>query len=355
MVSSVIGSKATDFSFDVNAGADDLARRCGVDLEWGRQLSGVTELELRILWRVRQGLALVDRPFLHVARELELTEDQVLQCFQAMWRRRLLHHLGPIYFNEAFGQGLSLAAMQIPETALDRVSAQLRPDPAVVHLSTFRHTFNLWFTVAGKGEQAKMRQCQALESRLGYPVFRLPNQAEFFSHARREQTCEPARAILSELDWRLIELTSQGLPLVPEPYLEWANRLALSLDELYLRFQRLADWGILQRIAASPNYCRMGLRASALTVWDVVDEAVSECGTLLSDFPAVSQCSLRPRHHPSWCYNLLVLVHGRSRREVSQQVDSMARLLGRHSRAHDILFRRRLLKRAKEWPLQGIG
>lgn len=324
-------------------------------MDWGRQLSGVNELELRILWRARQGLGLTDRPFLQLAQELDLSEEQVLQCLRAMLRRRVLHHLGPIYFNEAFGQGLSLAGMQVPENALDAVNARLQANPVVVHLGTFRHPFNLWFTVAGNGEQAKAQNCRAIEANLGYPVFHLPSQAEFFGHARRERTCEPAQAVLSELDWRLIELTSPGLPLLPEPYREWANILAVSLDELYLRFQRLTEWGILQRIAASPNYCRMGLRASALTVWDVADDAVSEYGALFSELPAVSQCSLRPRYRPDWPYNLMVMVHGRTRREVGLQVAAMERLLGRHCHAHEVLFRRRLLKRAKEWPLQGIG
>ena len=48
---------------------------------------------------------------------------------------------------------------------------------------------------------------------------------------------------------------------------------------------------------------------------------------------------------PLWRYNLFAMVHGRTRDEVRSKVAEIATLIGTVSRAHDVLFSTRILKK----------
>lgn len=312
-----------------------------------------TSLDGRIIQGVRQGLALVERPFLELANQLEISESRLLGRLQEMKSRQLLSFIGPIYFAEAFGRGLSLLTMAVPEADLERVSQILIQHPQVVHLSSCRHHFNLWFTLTASGLAAKERLHQQLQAETGYPIVHLYSLQEFYQGQRVQPNQEPAATVLSDFDWRLIAITEQGMPLVSEPYRTLALQLSISQDELLVRLERLREGGILLRVAGVPNYCRAGYRASGISVWDIEDAALYPLGEAIASLPLVSQCSLRPRQ-PGWPYNLLVVVHGRSRGEVRHQVEEIAKMSNGSLHAHDLVFRAHMGKKTRHWPIQGI-
>ena len=105
----------------------------------------------------------------------------------------------------------------------------------------------------------------------------------------------------------------------------------------------LAD-GRVRRIAAVPNHYRLGWRANGMTVWDVEDAALAQLGPQVGALDFVTHCYRRPRR-PGWPYNLFAMVHGRDRGEVEAKVERIAALLGAASRAHEILYSRRILKK----------
>ena len=111
------------------------------------------------------------------------------------------------------------------------------------------------------------------------------------------------------------------------------------------RMRRMLAAGIIRRIGAVPNHYSLGYRANGMSVWDVADERVGQLGREVGALPFVSHCYRRPRRLPQWPYNLFAMVHGRTREEVEDQVAQIARLLGEASRAHDVLYSTRILKK----------
>ena len=83
-----------------------------------------------------------------------------------------------------------------------------------------------------------------------------------------------------------------------------------------------------------------------MSVWDVDDAAVAELGPEVGALGFVSHCYRRPRRLPEWPYNLFAMVHGRKREEVEEGVAKIAALLGPACRAHEVLYSRRILKKA---------
>jgi len=150
---------------------------------------------------------------------------------------------------------------------------------------------------------------------------------------------------LDDVDRRIVAATQEGLAICERPYHRLAAELGLEPGEVMERLRRLQAAGVIRRIAAVPNHYRLGFRANGMSVWDVGDERVSELGARVGMLDCVSHCYRRPRRPPVWPYNLFAMVHGRTRDEVMQGVESIAALLGDASRGRDVLFSSRILKK----------
>jgi DNA-binding Lrp family transcriptional regulator len=154
-----------------------------------------------------------------------------------------------------------------------------------------------------------------------------------------------SRQQIDAVDRQIIVATQRGLPLTLRPYHTVAGELGLEPDEVMARMRRMMALGIIRRIAAIPNHYALGYRANGMSVWDVVDERVSELGRAVGALPFVSHCYRRPRRLPLWPYNLFAMVHGHDRPEVEAQVTAIAALLGEAARDHTTLYSTRILKK----------
>ncbi len=146
-------------------------------------------------------------------------------------------------------------------------------------------------------------------------------------------------------DERIIAATQAGLPLSVQPYHALAQQLALDVDEVMRRMQRMQDQGVIRRVGAVPNHYALGYRANGMSVWDVADEHVDVLGEKVGGLPFVSHCYRRPRHLTDWPYNLFAMVHGRDRAETDAKVGRIAALLGAANRGHTVLYSTRILKK----------
>jgi len=150
---------------------------------------------------------------------------------------------------------------------------------------------------------------------------------------------------VNALDERIVRATQAGLPLTAEPWLAVAGAVGLSQEDLFARLEAMLADGRLRRIGAVPNHYALGYTANAMSVWDVADEAVDELGAEVGALSFVSHCYRRPRRLPAWRYNLFAMVHGRSRAETEAHIAQIRDLLGPGSRAGDVLYSTRILKK----------
>jgi len=150
---------------------------------------------------------------------------------------------------------------------------------------------------------------------------------------------------LSRIERQLIAATQHGLPLLERPFEAVGAVVGLSEDEVIAQLAQMRERGLIRRIAAVPNHYRLGYVANGMTVWDVDDAQVDELGARIAAQPGVSHCYRRPRHLPSWPYNLFAMLHGHSRAEVAQQAEALRALLGPACRGGDILYSTAILKK----------
>ncbi|HXK55827.1 MAG: AsnC family transcriptional regulator [Gammaproteobacteria bacterium] len=150
---------------------------------------------------------------------------------------------------------------------------------------------------------------------------------------------------LDDLDRGIVQCTQAGLPLVPRPYQQIADELGTTAENVMARLRRMLKTGVIRRIGAVPNHYALGFRGNGMSVWDVDDGLVAEYGRRIGELAFVSHAYRRPRHLPEWRYNLFAMVHGNDRAEVMDKVNRIAVMLGADSRAHEVLFSTRILKK----------
>ncbi len=150
---------------------------------------------------------------------------------------------------------------------------------------------------------------------------------------------------IDAIDRQLIFATQKGLPLVSRPYEVLAKEVGISERDVQDRFNRMLEAGVIRRIGVVPNHYKLGYVANGMSVWDVKDDVIDEVGEIVGALDYVSHCYRRPRHLPLWPYNLFAMVHGKTREEVEEKVNSIADILLDASSKHDILYSTKVLKK----------
>lgn len=144
------------------------------------------ELDCAIINDLQGGFPVTDRPYAEAARNLGITEHQLIQRLEDMLAQGLLTRFGPMYHAERLGGGLTLAAMRIPEEDFDRVAEQVNAFPEVAHNYARDHDFNMWFVLATETPERIDEVLAEITRRTGYPVYNMPKLEEFYIGLRFE-------------------------------------------------------------------------------------------------------------------------------------------------------------------------
>lgn len=151
--------------------------------------------------------------------------------------------------------------------------------------------------------------------------------------------------MLADDERRVLLAIQDGLPLTPTPYADVARELGMTEQRVLELVRSMLAEGKIKRIGLIPNHYALGITANGMSVWDVPEDRIDEVGRRLAARPEVSHCYHRPRYEGVWPYTVFAMVHGRTREEVVETVERIARELGIQDIPRDILFSTRLLKK----------
>ena len=140
--------------------------------------------DARLLERLHGGFPLVDRPFAQVARDLDCSEDEVIERLARLLAHGVLTRFGPLFQIERAGGCFVLAAMSVPDERFDAVARSVNAWPEVAH--NYRREsaghgagLNMWFVVAAESAAAAEAVLQRIEADTGLVVWRFPKEREF--------------------------------------------------------------------------------------------------------------------------------------------------------------------------------
>jgi len=139
-----------------------------------------------IINRLQVGFPLTDRPYADVARELEITEDELLSHLQSLLSDKVLTRFGPMYNVEALGGEFVLAALHAPADRFDEIAEIVNDLKEVAHNYQREHELNMWFVVATDSRDAAWRVLEDIQARTGCQVYAMPKLDEYFVSLRFE-------------------------------------------------------------------------------------------------------------------------------------------------------------------------
>ncbi|MGI6227601.1 MAG: Lrp/AsnC family transcriptional regulator [Peptococcales bacterium] len=148
--------------------------------------------------------------------------------------------------------------------------------------------------------------------------------------------------MVSDLDKAIIREIQEDLPLVPQPYLEIAQRIGISEEELIQRIKFLQETGYIRRYGAALRHREIGLKANPMIVWQVPEGRIEEVGNLLASFHRVTHCYHRPML-PHLPYNMFSMIHAETKEECYELAKEMAEVVGIEK--YDLLFSEKELKK----------
>jgi DNA-binding Lrp family transcriptional regulator len=137
------------------------------------QIAELTQIERRLLNDWQQHFPLSSTPYADMARELGVSEEEVLQTLTRLQAQGSISRIGAVLRPNTAGVS-TLAAMTVPNTALETVAALVSAYPEVNHNYEREHRLNLWF-VATAPDNARLKQVlDDIASRSGYEVLPFP-------------------------------------------------------------------------------------------------------------------------------------------------------------------------------------
>jgi DNA-binding Lrp family transcriptional regulator len=137
------------------------------------QIAELTQIERRLLNDWQQHFPLSSTPYADMARDLGVTEEEVLQTLTRLQAQGSISRIGAVLRPNTVGVS-TLAAMAVPSAELETVAALVSAYPEVNHNYEREHRLNLWF-VATAPDNARLKQVlDDIVSRSGYEVLPFP-------------------------------------------------------------------------------------------------------------------------------------------------------------------------------------
>ncbi|PRY73084.1 AsnC family transcriptional regulator [Halomonas ventosae] len=142
------------------------------------QMQALDALDRRLIDAYQRGLPVCTRPFHTVAERLGTSEAEVISRLERLQALGVLSRVGPVFDHARAGASL-LAAVAVPAVERDAFAELINAAPGVNHNyaredPAREHDYNLWFVMTAPDEPELEARLEALETRLGVPILRLP-------------------------------------------------------------------------------------------------------------------------------------------------------------------------------------
>jgi siroheme decarboxylase len=142
-------------------------------------INDYSPLEQHLLNDFQRDLPLSATPFADMAKQLNVSEDEVLQAIQSLQERGVISRVGPVFRPNRIGVS-TLAAMAVPQDKLECVARIISAFPEVNHNYERDHEFNLWFVVTASSEEHLDIVLYEIEQHAEFPLMSLPMLDDYF-------------------------------------------------------------------------------------------------------------------------------------------------------------------------------
>ncbi|MCV0426257.1 MAG: AsnC family transcriptional regulator [Roseibium sp.] len=138
------------------------------------------EMDRKLINRLQDDLPLTSRPFVQIAEELDVDEQEIVDRTRRLRDDGYLTRFGPFFDAEALGGAFCLCAMSVPEDRFQEVLTKVNAHAEVAHNYERDHRLNMWFVLATENQDGIASTAAAIEQETGLQVLLFPKEQEFF-------------------------------------------------------------------------------------------------------------------------------------------------------------------------------
>jgi len=137
-------------------------------------------IDEKILKRIERQFPISSCPYRDLARELTLTEEEVISRISRLKEKGIILRIGAFFDSEKLGLKSTLIAMKVPQPRLQEVARMVNHYPGVTHNYRREHEFNLWFVLTGKNDEEIEEILKKIEDQSGINnILNLPKKQLF--------------------------------------------------------------------------------------------------------------------------------------------------------------------------------
>ena len=317
-------------------------------------------IDKQILNDIQWTFPLVERPFLELAKEYHISEEQIIEKIKKLKDIGIIRQISAIFDTRKLGYKSALVAFAVEENKIEDVANEINKHPGVSHNYERNHEYNLWFTLAVppygdmKAELEKMalldgvlkyRVLPTLKMyKIGVKLDMVNDDPEKPNPSDNVKNLETKAEKISELDIEYIRQLQKDIEIVKEPFKIITENLGISSIDLFDKIKEYEKIGIMRRFAAILRHRQAGFTANGMIVWKIPDEKVDEKGLKIASFPQVSHCYRRPVY-PDWEFNLFSMIHARTIEAAEKIAKEISSVIGIDN--YKILFSSREFKKER--------
>ncbi|MCG6936883.1 MAG: Lrp/AsnC family transcriptional regulator [Gammaproteobacteria bacterium] len=142
-------------------------------------INDFSPLEQHLLNDFQRDMPLSATPFADMARQLGVSEDDVMRSVKSLQEKGAISRVGPVFRPNRIGVS-TLAAMSVAAKDLECVARIVSAFAEVNHNYEREHEYNLWFVVTASSEEHLDYVLHEIEQHTEYPLMSLPMLDDYF-------------------------------------------------------------------------------------------------------------------------------------------------------------------------------
>ena len=130
-------------------------------------MKALDAVDRALLNRIQSGFPLTPHPYRNIARELEMTEDEVIQRLTRLKQTGIIRRIGGNCVPDKLGFVSTLCAAKVPADQIEAFTRTVNRYPGVTHNYQRDHEYNIWFTVIAPSREAIAAHLQEIATATG--------------------------------------------------------------------------------------------------------------------------------------------------------------------------------------------
>jgi len=285
-------------------------------------------IDCQLLDNWQRDFPVTPRPFAILAKDVDLSEDEVLERLATMSRAGRISRVGATCAPNTISAS-TLAAIAAPPNRIEEVVAIINDESGVNHSYLRENEWNLWFVATGPTRDFVDAALERIQTRSGLRVLDLRLVRPFnldlgFRMSGPRATTAQAQprhldlSVIQTGDRDILQRLTEGLPLVSQPYAALGQSLKRPESDILDRITALQKAGIISRLGVIVRHRALGWRANAMVVWDLPSDQIDAAGPRLAALPGVTLCYERRPVPGIWPYRLYSMIHARNQVEAGE-------------------------------------